>query len=350
MNLSLGRTSCAAKPDPKLRLIERQNMTRLFKLEDLQAVLPLVRQIVPETPAYSWPLLWKRFGFEVVVKHENHTAIGAFKARSSIVYIQKHIVTHGRPKGIISATRGNHGQSMALAARLLDLPATLVVPEGNAEGKNKAMRALGAELLIEGRDFDISRQVAETTAQERNYLMVPSFHRNIVLGVATYALELFHSCADLDVVYVPVGMGSGACGLITVRDLLNLKTEIVPVVSERAPAYKLSHDAGKIVTTQTAKTFADGMACRKPLQAALDILRKGADRIVSVSEDETADAVRLLFADTHNLAEGAGAAALAALKKDAVHLKGKKAGIILSGGNIDEKVLRTILDGKTPMA
>ncbi|WP_298966254.1 threonine dehydratase [uncultured Roseibium sp.] len=325
-------------------------MTTLFTHEDLQAVLPLVRQIVPETPAYSWPLLRKRFGFEVVVKHENHTPIGAFKARSSIVYIQKHIEAHGRPKGIISATRGNHGQSMALAARILGLTATLVVPEGNAEGKNRAMRALGAELVVEGRDFDISRKIAETVAQERTYLMVPSFHRNIVLGVATYALELFRSCSDLDVVYVPVGMGSGACGLITVRDLLNLKTEIVPVVSECAPAYKLSHDAGKIVTTRTAKTFADGMACREPLKAALDILKKGADRIVSVSEDEIADAVRTLFSDTHNLAEGAGAAALAALKKDAAHLKGKKAGVILSGGNIDEDVMRTILRGETPEA
>ncbi|WP_298822597.1 pyridoxal-phosphate dependent enzyme [uncultured Roseibium sp.] len=161
-------------------------MTTLFTHEDLQAVLPLVRQIVPETPAYSWPLLRKRFGFEVVVKHENHTPIGAFKARSSIVYIQKHIEAHGRPKGIISATRGNHGQSMALAARILGLTATLVVPEGNAEGKNRAMRALGAELVVEGRDFDISRKIAETVAQERTYLMVPSFHRNIVLGVATY--------------------------------------------------------------------------------------------------------------------------------------------------------------------
>lgn len=327
---------------------ERLLMTPLFALEDLEAVLPIVRRIAPDTPAYAWPLLQERFGFEVVVKHENHTPIGAFKARSSIVYIQKHIDAHGRPKGVISATRGNHGQSMALAASRLGLPATLVVPEGNAEGKNRAMRAFGADLVVEGRDFDISRRVAEEKAEEHDFLMVPSFHRNIVLGVATYALEFFQKHSDLDVVYVPVGMGSGACGLITVRDLLGLKTEIVPVVSERAPAYQLSHAAGHIITTDTAKTFADGMACREPNQQALDILTHGADRIVTVSEDEVAEAVRILFADTHNVAEGAGAAALAAMKKEAIGLTGKKAGVILSGGNIDEGALQTILHGGTP--
>ncbi|CTQ52578.1 L-threonine dehydratase catabolic TdcB [Roseibium album] len=324
-------------------------MTALFTLEELESVFPIVRQLVPETPSYPWPLLQQRFGVEIVVKHENHTPIGAFKARSSITFIQKHIEANGRPKGAISATRGNHGQSLALAARTLGIPVTLVVPEGNAEGKNRAMRAFGAELIVDGRDFDISRRTAEQIARESNYLMVPSFHKNIVLGVATYALEFFRKHPDLDVVYVPVGMGSGACALITVRDLLGLRTEIVPVVSENAPAYKLSHEAGKIITTETAKTFADGMACREPVQQALDILRMGAERIITVSEDEMAEAIRNLFADTHNMVEGAAAAPLAALKRDAHRLKGKKAGIILSGGNIDESSVQTILSGGTPI-
>ncbi|MEM9634897.1 MAG: threonine dehydratase [Pseudomonadota bacterium] len=325
-------------------------MTPLFTLEELEAVFPVVRQIVPETPSYSWPLLQERFGFEVVVKHENHTPIGAFKARSSIVYIQKHIDAHGKPEGVVSATRGNHGQSMALAARLLGIPATIVVPEGNAEGKNRAMQAFGADLVVDGRDFDVSKATAQKIAEESGFLMVPSFHKNIVLGVATYALEFFRAHPNLDVVYVPVGMGSGACGLITVRDLLGLKTEIVPVVTEKAPAYRLSFDAQKIVTTETAGTFADGMACREPVQQALDILANGADRIATVSEDEVAEAIRVLYADTHNLAEGAGAAALAAMTQDAASLKGKKTGIILTGGNLDENAMTTVLSGGTPTA
>ncbi|ERP88711.1 threonine dehydratase [Labrenzia sp. C1B10] len=324
-------------------------MTALFTLDDLEAAFPIVRQLVPETPSYAWPLLKERFGLEIAVKHENHTPIGAFKARSSIVYIQKHIEEHGRPSGVVTATRGNHGQSMALAARTLGLPATIVVPEGNAEGKNRAMKAFGADLVIDGRDFDISRRTAERLARESGFLMVPSFHRNIVLGVATYALEFFRAHDDLDVVYVPVGMGSGACGLITVRDLLGLKTEIVPVVTENAPAYRLSVEAGKIVTTETAATFADGMACREPVQAALDILQTGSNRIATVTDDEIAAAIRVLFADTHNLAEGAGAAARAALMQDAPKLQGRKAGIILSGGNLDETAMQTVLTGGTPV-
>ncbi|MCV0426056.1 MAG: threonine dehydratase [Roseibium sp.] len=323
-------------------------MKPLFTLEDLENVIPIVRRIVPETPSFCWPLLQQRYGFEVVVKHENHTPIGAFKARSSIVFIQKHIDAHGRPEGVVSATRGNHGQSMALAARLLNLPSTIVVPEGNAEGKNRAMQAFGAKLVIDGRDFDQSKLTAVKIARESGYLMVPSFHKNIVLGVATYALEFFRAHPDLDVVYVPVGMGSGACGLITVRDLLGLKTEIVPVVTENAPAYRLSFDAGSIVNTETARTFADGMACREPVQPALDILGAGSERMVTVTEDEVAEAIRVFYSDTHNLAEGAGAAALAAMSQDADKLRGKKAGVILTGGNLDETAMRTILAGGTP--
>lgn len=323
-------------------------MTTLFSLADLEDAVGIVRQLVPETAAYAWPLLKQRYGLDIVVKHENHTPIGAFKARSSIVFIQKHIERHGRPKGVVTATRGNHGQSMALAARFLGLPATIVVPEGNAAGKNRAMKAFGAELVVEGRDFDVSRGVAEQIAAEKGYLMVPSFHADIVMGVATYALELFRAHGDLDVVYVPVGMGSGACGLISARDLLGLSTEIVPVVTEAAPAYKLSLEGKRIIETETAHTFADGMACRQPVQPALDVLGNGSERVISVSEDEIAEAIRVLFADTHNLAEGAGAAGLAAMARDRDRLDGKKVGVILTGGNIDEGKLARILDGGTP--
>ncbi len=323
-------------------------MAPLFSLDDLEETFSVVRRLVPETPVYAWPLLKERFGVDVVVKHENHTPTGAFKARSSIVFIQRHIERLGMPKGVVSATRGNHGQSMALAARTLGLAATVVVPEGNAAGKNRAMRAFGADLVVEGRDFDISREVAAKICEEQRYLMVPSFHRDIVMGVATCGLELFHAHSDLDVVYVPIGMGSGVCAMITVRDLLGIKTEIVPVVSTHAPAYKLSFEAGHVIETETARTFADGMACRQPLQPALDILMAGAERMIAVSDDEIAEAIRVLYADTHNLAEGAGAASLAAMIQDLDRLPGKKAGVLLTGGNLEETAMADVLAGQTP--
>lgn len=323
-------------------------MTPLFTLQELEEAVPIVRQLVPETPSYSWPLLRERFGVDIVIKHENHTPIGAFKARSAIVFAQRYVEAHGKPHGIVTATRGNHGQAVAMAAGALKLPCTIVVPEGNAEGKNRAMRALGAKLVIEGRDFDISRQVAARIAEDQGYLFVPSFHRDIVMGVASYGLELFRAHPNLDVVYVPVGMGSGACALITVRDLLGLETEIVPVVSENAPAFKLSFEAGRPVETETALTFADGMACRQPPAEAVSVICAGAKRVMAVSDLEIADAIRVLFADTHNLAEGAGAAAMAALTKDRENLKGKKAAAILCGSNIDEVVLARVLAGATP--
>jgi threonine dehydratase len=321
----------------------------LFTLDELEAAIPIVRSLVPPTPAYAWPLLARRTGIDMVVKHENHTPTGSFKARGGIVYAEALRRAGSLPKGLVTATRGNHGQSIALAATRLGLPAVIVVPEGNSPEKNAAMEAFGGELVTAGRDFDESRIVAERIQRERGYHFVPAFHRELVKGVATYAHELLTNQSNLDVVYVPIGMGSGICGLITVRDLLGLKTDIVGVVAAKAPAFALSFEAGRIISTETARTFADGMACREPQAEPFEIIRKGAARVVAVSEEEIAEAVRMLFTATHNTAEGAGAAPLAALLKEREKYRGKRAGVILSGGNIDMPIFAQILRGETPV-
>jgi threonine dehydratase len=320
----------------------------LFTLEELAAATAAVRAVVAPTPAYAWPLLAARTGVATVVKHENHTPIGAFKIRGGLVYMDNLLRGGTKPKGVVTATRGNHGQSVALAATRYGIASVIVIPEGNSEEKNAAMAALGAELVTAGKDFDESRGVAAQIQRERDYHFVPSFHRDLVRGVATYALELFTSHADLDVVYVPIGMGSGISGLITVRDLLGLKTEIVGVVAKNAPAYALSFAAGHPVQTNSAATFADGMACRDPAPEAFAIIRKGAARVVAVGEDEIAEAIRIYYSATHNLAEGAGAAPLAALLQERDRYAGKRAGLVLSGGNIDGAVFAQILRGETP--
>jgi threonine dehydratase len=322
----------------------------LFTLDELAAATATVRSYVPPTPAYAWPLLAERVGATVVVKHENHTPTGSFKARGGLVYVDALCRADRNLKGLVTATRGNHGQSVALAAARNGVPVVIVVPEGNSREKNAAMQAFGGELVTGGKDFDESRAVAAQIQNERGYHFVPSFHRDLVKGVATYALELFKSFADLDVVYVPIGMGSGICGMITVRDLLGLKTEIVGVVAENAPAFALSFAAGQPVPTNSARTFADGVACRDPQADAFAIIKTGAARVVTVSEDEIAEAIRIYYTTTHNLAEGAGAAPLAALLKEKARYAGKRAGLILSGGNIDMPVLAQVLRGETPAA
>jgi len=323
---------------------------RLFSLDDLHAAAALVGAVVPPTPAYAWPLLAAKVGATVVVKHENHTPTGSFKARGGFVYVDALRRAGHTPKGLVTATRGNHGQSVALAAARNGIPCTIVIPEGNSPEKNAAMRAFGGDLVTAGTDFDASRAVAMRMERERGYHFVPSFHVDLVKGVATYALELFSAHADLDVVYVPIGMGSGICGLITVRDLLGLKTEIVGVVADNAPAFALSFAAGHPVPTNSARTFADGMACRDPQPDAFAIIKAGAARIVSVTEDEIAEAVRLYYPATHNLAEGAGAAPLPAQMQEKGKCAGKRVGLILSGGNIDMPMLAQILRGETPSA
>jgi threonine dehydratase len=322
----------------------------LFTLDELAAATATVRSYVPPTPAYAWPLLAEQVGATVVVKHENHTPTGSFKARGGLVYVDALCRADRNLKGLVTATRGNHGQSIALAAARNGVPVVIVVPEGNSREKNAAMQAFGGELVTGGKDFDESRAIAAQIQNERGYHFVPSFHRDLVKGVATYALELFKSFDDLDVVYVPIGMGSGICGVISVRDLLGLKTEIVGVVAENAPAFALSFAAGQPVPTNSARTFADGVACRDPQADAFAIVKTGAARVVTISEDEIAEAIRIYYTTTHNLAEGAGAAPLAALLKEKARYAGKRAGLILSGGNIDMPLFAQVLRGETPAA
>ena len=287
------------------------------------------------TPTLRWPLLAERLGAEVVVQHENHTPIGAFKVRGGLVYVDRFRRRAPKAKGLISATRGNHGQSLAFAGQRFGAKVTILAPRGNSTEKNASMRALGAELIEHVADFQAAREEAGRLAVSRGLEMVPSFHRDLALGVATYALEMLTDAPDLDVLYVPVGMGSGICGCIAARDALGLKTEIVGVQSREASAYALSLAAGKPISTEAADTLADGMATRVPDAQALAIIQKGASHIVLVSDDEIAAAVRAYWTDTHNLAEGAGAAPLAAALQERAKLPGRRVGLVLSGGNID---------------
>ena len=313
----------------------------MFNLAELERAHEIVGRAVPPTAAHAWPLLSERLGASVVVKHENHTPAGAFKVRGGLVYVERLKREHPHTKGLISATRGNHGQSVAFAGRRHGLPVTIYVPRGNSLEKNRAMAAFGANLIEYGADFQEAREEAVRHAARDGLHMVPSFHPDIVRGVATYALELFRAAPDLDVLYVPIGQGSGICGCILARDLLGLKTVIVGVQSTEAPSYSLSFAAGTVVCTNSSNTRADGMATRVPDADALDIIRKGASRIVQVTDDEVACAIRYLWTDTHNLAEGAGAAPLAAALQEKPRLRGKRVGLVLSGGNIDFDLFRS---------
>jgi threonine dehydratase len=321
----------------------------MFNLEELAEAAALVHTHFQTTPQYAWPLLAARAQARVVVKHENHTPVGAFKIRGGLVYFARLKAERPHVKGVVSATRGNHGQSLAYAGAKAGVPVAIVVPRGNSAEKNAAMRGLGAELVEYGADFDEARGHAAALAASRGYEFAPSFQRDLVLGVATYAYELFGEYRDLDAVYVPIGLGSGICGLIRTRDLLGLETKIVGVVADEAQAYKLSVDAGRVVETNSARTFADGMAVRVPSAEALAIVSAGAARIVSVGEDAIAGAMRAYFEDTHNVAEGAGAAPLAALLQEKDAMRGKKVGLILCGGNVDSPVFRSVLAGQTPV-
>lgn len=320
----------------------------MFTLPELEAAAETVGRHMPPTPQYRWPLLSRRAGCDVHVKHENHSPIGAFKVRGGIVYMDELVRSGTEVAGVISATRGNHGQSVARAATAVGLKSVILVPHGNSVEKNAAMRAFGAELIEHGADFDEAKDESYRLAETRNLHMVPSFHAALVKGVATGSREFLTAFDDLDTVYVPIGMGSGVCAMIMARDLLGAKTEVVGVVAANAPCIALSVAAGKPVPTNTAATFADGMACRVPDPGALALISKGAARIVTVTEDEIADAIRAYYEDTHNLAEGAGAAAFAALMQERGKMAGKRVGVVLSGGNIDRAVFAEVLAGRTP--
>ena len=320
----------------------------LFSRDELVAACATVHAAMPPTPQYAWPLLAARTGAQVWVKHENHTPTGAFKVRGGITFIDWLRRTHPDAPGIVTATRGNHGQSQARAARAAGLRALVYVPHGNSVEKNAAMRAFGAELVEHGTDFDAAREEAFRVAAAEGLFIVPPFHRELVRGVATYAVELFTAVPDLDTVYVPIGCGSGICGTIAARDALGLRTKVVGVVSDAAQTALLSVQAGQPVATDSAVTFADGMAVRVPVPEALEIYSAGAERIVAVSDDEVAEAIRAYFTDTHNIAEGAGAAPLAALMQERDRMAGRKVGVILCGGNIDSDWFAEILAGRTP--
>jgi threonine dehydratase len=320
-----------------------------FELQELERAADLVYKVLLPTPQYAWPKLARQAGCSVWVKHENHTPTGAFKVRGGLVYLDRLKRTQPGVAGVITATRGNHGQSISFAAARSGLPATIYVPHGNSPDQNGSMAAFGAQVVEFGRDFDEARHEAHRVAAERGLHFVPSFHRDLVAGVASYALELFRAVRDLDVVYVGIGMGSGICGLIAVRDLLGLRTEIVGVSAANAPASALSFEAGRPVPTPSAVTFADGLATREPNAEAIATICRGAARVMTVSEDAMAEALRIYFDATHQVAEGAGAAPLAALLQDPERAKYKKAGLVMTGGNIDRARLLAILNGQTPV-
>ncbi len=320
----------------------------LFDKTELEHAAQLVHAQMLPTPQYTWPLINKAVGTETWVKHENHTPTGAFKVRGGITFMDWLVRSNPDVRGICTATRGNHGQSQARAATAAGLSAKVYVPHGNSSEKNAAMRAFGAELIEFGEDFDTARAEAARVAEEEGLVVVPPFHPELVRGVATYALELLIAVADLDTIYVPIGCGSGISGLITTRDALGLKTRIVGVVSEEAQTAKLSFEAGRLIETKSANTFADGMAVRVPVAEAFEIYSKGAERVVTVTDDEVAEAMRLYYRSTHNIAEGAGAASLAALMQERDQMIDRKVAVILTGGNIDTDWFGQVLQGQTP--
>ena len=320
----------------------------MFDRAELEAAMTLVRAQVPPTPQYAWPTLCARMGAEVWVKHENHTPTGAFKVRGGVTFIDWLRRTHSGCPGVVTATRGNHGQSIARAANAAGLRAVIVVPRGNSPEKNAAMAAWGARLVEHGADFDEAREKLAEIAESDGLFIVPPFHPELVRGVASYAMELFTAAPDLHTVYVPIGCGSGICGTLAARDALGLSTRIVGVVSEAAQTARLSAEAGRPVETESARTFADGVAVRVPVAEALAIYGPGAERIVAVADDQVAEAIRVYFADTHNVAEGAGAAPLAALLAERERMAGRKVGVILCGGNIDSDWMGEVLAGGTP--
>jgi threonine dehydratase len=314
----------------------------VIALDELEAAARRIYAVMAPTPQYAWPLVARRAGREVWLKHENHTPTGAFKVRGGLNLLAQLAVRSPRPAGLVSATRGNHGQSLAFAAQRYGVRCVIVVPHGNSADKNEAMRALGAELIEHGRDFDEAREHAYRLAASGGLHFVGPFLRELVAGVGTYALELLRAVPNLDTVYVPIGCGFGICGLISARDALGLTTAIVGVVSANANCYALSFAAGRPVTTPSADTLADGMAVRVPVPAALDVIRRGATRIVEVTDAEIENAMRALYSDTHQVAEGAGAAPVAALLKEGDRA-GRRAAAILSGGNVDRAVYARVL-------
>jgi threonine dehydratase len=314
----------------------------LSQIQDAQAT---VYRYMPPTPQYTWPLINQRLGTEAWIKHENHTPVGAFKLRGALVYMEWLKQTQPGLAGVVAATRGNHGQGVGMAARLLGLKAVIVVPHGNSPEKNRAMQAQGVELVEHGDDFQESLEFARALATELGLAMVDSFHERLVMGTATYALEFFKGAPPLAAIYVPIGLGSSICGVAAARNALGLKTEIVGVVSSQSPSYALSFAQRKIVEAPSATRIADGLACRTPNPAAMESIWNNVARIAEVADTEIVDAMRAYYQDTHNLAEGAAAAALAATIREAPILSGRRIGLVLTGANVDAPVFAKVLAG-----
>lgn len=318
---------------------------QLPSLDQIHATQAMIYPYMPPTPQYSWPLINERLGAEAWVKHENHTPVGAFKLRGALVYAAWLKEWQPELAGVVAATRGNFGQGVAMAARVSGLKAIVVVPHGNSVEKNRAILAQGAELVEHGHDFQESLEFASTVARDRGFAMVESFHERLVWGTATYALELFQAKSELDVIYVPIGLGSSICGVAATRNALKLNTEIVGVTSAACPAYALSFKERKLIEAPACTLISDGQACRTPNIEALEIIWSNVARIVEVSDAEIADAMSYYYQDTHNLAEGAGAAALAGALQEKNMLSGKRIGIILTGGNVDRDMYVAALSG-----
>lgn len=318
---------------------------RLPTIDEINAAAAVVYRTMPPTPQYRWPLLEERAGCTVWVKHENHTPIGSFKLRGALVAVDRLLREHAAVTGVIAATRGNYGQSVAYAARAAGISATVVVPHGNAREKNAAMRAFGARLVEHGRDFDEALAHAKHLAARDGLRLLPSFSLDLVPGTASYGAELFRAVPDLDAVYVPIGLGSGICGVMAARDALSPATAVIGVVSAALPAYRLSFAAGAPRRTAAGETLADGMAVRSPDPAALALILAGVERVAAVSEAELRAAMRACYTDTHNVAEGAGAAPLAALLQERARMRGRRVALALSGGNVDRELFAEVLTG-----
>lgn len=323
---------------------------QLPSLEQVWAARSLVYRHMPPTPQFTWPLLNRRLGTEVWIKHENHTPVGAFKIRGALVYLSWLKEQQPQLAGVIAATRGNFGQGVAMAARLFGLRCTIVVPQANSTEKNRAMQAQGAELIEQGLDFQESLEHARVLADERGLALIESFHQRLVMGTGTYALELFEGAPPLDTLYVPIGLGSSICGVAAVRNALGLATQIVGVVAEDSPSYARSFHARKLVEAPSHTAIADGLACRTPNAEALEIVFGNVARVLAVSDAEIALAMRAYYEDTHNLAEGAGAAALAGALREKETLREKRIGIVLTGGNVDRTVYAAVLNSTSKFA
>lgn len=320
-------------------------MSSLPSLAEIEAVAPEIEEIVPETATYSWPILNERLGASLWVRHENHTAIASFKIRGAVAYLSRLSKREPGTRGVIAATRGNFGQAIAFAARRFGLSATIVVPHGNSREKNRAMRALGATLIEHGDDFQAALVRSKALAGDLGLHWVPSFHPDLVLGNAVSALAFLRRAPALDSVYVPIGLGSGICAMMAARDALHLPTRVIGVAADRSPAIALSFEARKLTTHPAESRIADGLGNSRPNEEALELILKGVERVVRVGDDEIEEAIRLYFSATHNVAEGAAGAGLAAVLKDRGSLAGRGVGVVLTGGNIDAEVYRRLLGG-----